>query len=174
MIDAQTISIIFAGVSIGIAAFYYIMTLRNQHRNRQAQLFMQVYNNYSTTDYIENMGNALRMEYTDYDDFQEKYSRAPQRTPYAKQCFFLDGIGVLVEEGLIEIRLVAKLMSGDIMWHWQHFGPYIIESRKRRNHPEYMYYSEYLYNEVVKARPDHSQINRKFPISTLRSPELKT
>ena len=162
MVDAQTISTVFAGVGISVAAIYYIMTLRNQHRSRQAQLFMQIYNNYAKSDYIQNMSDALRMDYTDYDDFQEKYERYATRAPYTSICFFYDGIGVLVEEGLIDIRLVAKLMFGDITWHWHHFGPYILESRKRRNHPEYMYYNEFLYNEVVKVRPNHSLIGRSF------------
>ena len=152
-----------------IAGFsYYVMTVRNQSRSRQAQMFMQLYGNYMTTEYITYVSEALRMEYTDYDDFQKKYSRLPQRLPYTKQCFFLDGIAVLVEEGLLDIKLVAKLISGDIMWHWNHFRPYILEARERRNHPEYMYYIEYLYNEVVKVRPGHSQIIKKL------HPELKT
>ena len=150
------------------------MTLRTQLRNRQAQLFMQVYNNYSIEEYINTMSDSLKIEYDDFDDFQEKYNTAPERTPYTKQCFFMDGIGVLVEEDLIDIRLVAKLMSGDILWHWYHFGPYILERRLRMNHPEYMYYSEFLYNEIRRVRPDHSQIDRKPPLSDYIKSELKT
>jgi hypothetical protein len=160
-------------IALIVGIYYYIMVLRNQHRGRQAQLFMQIYNNYSTDEYITSMADSHRMEYRDYDDFQEKYPSAPQRTPYTKQCFVMDGIGVLVEEGLIDIRLVAKLMFGDISWHWQRFGPYILENRERNNHPEYMYYSEYLYNEIVKARPDHSQIDITSQRPGRKLPELK-
>jgi hypothetical protein len=114
------------------------------------------------------------MEYTDFDDFQEKYASPPQRTPYTIRCNIMDGIGVLVEENLIDIKLVAKLMPGEISWHWYHFGLYILERRTRTNHPEYMFYSEYLYNELVKARPDYSQIGKGPPLSRNIRSELKT
>ena len=47
MVTVETISIVFTGLSISLAAFYYISTLRNAQRTqqmqletRQAQLFM--------------------------------------------------------------------------------------------------------------------------------------
>lgn len=47
MIDYQTISVVFTGISVSLAAFYYINTLRNAQRNqkltletRRAQMFM--------------------------------------------------------------------------------------------------------------------------------------
>jgi hypothetical protein len=35
MVDAQTVSIVFAGLSIGIAAIYYTLTIRNSQRNQE-------------------------------------------------------------------------------------------------------------------------------------------
>ena len=50
MVDFQTISIVFTGLSISKAAFYYISALRNSRmtqehalETRQAQLYMQIY-----------------------------------------------------------------------------------------------------------------------------------
>ena len=51
MVDAQTISIIFAGVSMGVAAIYYTLNLRNTIKTRQAQLFMSLYDTYMDERY---------------------------------------------------------------------------------------------------------------------------
>ena len=51
MVDVQTLSIVFAGLSIGLAAIYYMMTLRNQDRTRQTQLFMQIYDRYMDKEF---------------------------------------------------------------------------------------------------------------------------
>jgi len=39
----QTISMIFAGLSISVAAFNYILNLRNQKISRKKMLYLQVY-----------------------------------------------------------------------------------------------------------------------------------
>ena len=50
MVDAQTLTTMFGGIGVGVAAIYYVMTLRAQQANmkqtlqtRQAQMFMSIY-----------------------------------------------------------------------------------------------------------------------------------
>ncbi len=81
MVDAQTISIIFAGVSIGVAALYYTLTLRNTQRaqqlqleTRQAQLFMQAYSKFIDREFQKSFFEIVHQwEWDDYDDFMAKY-----------------------------------------------------------------------------------------------------
>jgi hypothetical protein len=149
-----------------IAGFsYYVMTVQNARKNqqqqletRQAQLFMNIYNTYRSKEYIEHAGYTYNMEYTDAADFDSKYGEPETRLPYTQLSFFFEGIGVLVEEGLIDINLVAKLISGDVARHWKRFGPYILERREKAGYPEYMEAIEYLFNEIVKVKPDSSQV----------------
>ena len=80
MVDAQTISIIFAGASIGVAALYYTLTLRNTQRaqqlqleTRQAQLFMQAYNRFTEKEFQKSWFEmVIQWEWDDYDDFMAK------------------------------------------------------------------------------------------------------
>ena len=70
MVDAQTISIIFAGVSIGLAAIYYMMTLRNQDRTRQTQLFMSLFETYMEESYQISEATMLNdWQWNDFEDF---------------------------------------------------------------------------------------------------------
>ena len=83
MVDAQTVSIVFAGLSIGLAAIYYMMTLRNSQKaqqlqleTRQAQLFMQIYYTWSSSETINIRKELRTWTWTDYDDFIQKYGEA--------------------------------------------------------------------------------------------------
>ena len=82
MITIETISIVFTGLSISLAAFYYINTLRNTRRNqelqletRQAQLFMTTWQTIFQKRVQDSSLLAIELEYTDHDDFEEKYGR---------------------------------------------------------------------------------------------------
>ena len=72
-----------ADTSIVIAASYYILTLRNTRLTRQAQLFNQVYQTFSTTELHKNYMELLNYEWEDYEDF-EKVIQGPtfRGTPF--------------------------------------------------------------------------------------------
>jgi hypothetical protein len=72
MVDAQTISIIFAGVSIGLAAIYYTYTIRNQNRTRQAQLLIQICNQtLNNPAFMKGYYIIKDSEWKDYDEYIE-------------------------------------------------------------------------------------------------------
>ena len=116
MVDYSTLSIVFTGLSISIAAFYYILTLRNTQKNqqlqletRQAQLFMQMYNRADDALH-ESFNHIMRIEYRDFRDYWEKYGpdSDDDMSPHIRQmAYFLEGLGVLVKERLLSMRLVA-------------------------------------------------------------------
>jgi sensor domain CHASE-containing protein len=45
-VTIQTIGVLVAASSVLIGVVYYILQMREQNKNRQAQLFMQIYNHY--------------------------------------------------------------------------------------------------------------------------------
>jgi len=154
MIDLQTISIMIAATGVTIAAIYYIMILRNTIRTRHAQLLMQIYRDWRSTDQLRLYAKSIQMEWDDYDDFQSKYGigNFEERLPFTAMSYFFEMVGVLVEEGLVDIKLVAKLISGDLKVHWERFEPMIREHRERRSFPEYFNKIEFLFNQMVKLR----------------------
>jgi hypothetical protein len=46
------------------------------------------------------------------------------------QATFYEGIGVLVEEGLLDIKLVDLLLHNNILGNWETFQPFVTEMRR--------------------------------------------
>ncbi len=169
MVNLETLSIVFTGLSISLAAFYYINTLRNTRKNqdlqletRQAQLFMQIYNTWTSRESINIRTELRTWTWTDYDDFIQKYGEA--NNPEAWSSFqelanFYEGIGVLIKRKLIDPAFVDDLMSGETLWGWVKFGAIVREYRVRKNAPYFYEFWEYLYNAVSAiAHEQHPEL----------------
>lgn len=166
MVDIQSISITLAALSFIVAASYYIITLSYTRKNqqqqletRQAQLFMQIYNQWNTTEFGLQYQKCMDMEWTDYDDFIIKYmDNAEEANRWRMMTRFFEGIGVLVYRGLIDVALVDDLFSGEMTRFWEKFEPIIKELRVKWNWPQAVEWTEYLYNEVraimIKQHPE--------------------
>jgi hypothetical protein len=53
-VSIQTMLTYLTLISVPVGVFYHIMTLRNQSRTRQVQLFMQIYNRWTDPIFQEN------------------------------------------------------------------------------------------------------------------------
>ncbi len=172
----QTIALI-----VGIA--YYLIIMRNAQKTReltlesqelarkaqeqaletrQAQLFMYMYDRWSDPDFLNLWNEIFLWEWTDYDDYEEKYRTEAKRVPFSSIGIFFEGIGVLVKRELIDPTLVDDLMSSMVLRFWDKFGESVIKEKQvRDDYPQYFEYVEYLYN-VIK------------PMVESQHPELKT
>jgi len=161
MVDYPTISILFAGMSIAASILYYASVLRNTNRTRQGQLIMQVYNKFSDPnmatawqkfyekrEHIQTTEDLLNEWFTHPENFQYRYLLGT----------FFEGVGVLVKENLLNIRLVAELMTTPIMDYWEFFAPYIDEARARHKMFRMMSETEYLYNELMEYMDKHPEL----------------
>jgi hypothetical protein len=176
MVTVETVSIVFTGLSVSLAAFYYISTLRNAQKSReltikaqeqaletrQAQLFMQIHSRITHPEFVQLFFEIFDWEYDDYEDYVEKYgSDVINRAKSAAIANYFEGVGVLVERGLIDASYVDDLMSGGLMRYWEKVEPFVTEDRIRLNWPQSLEYVEYLYNRVKE-------------IYDRQHPELKT
>lgn len=169
MIDLQTISIVLACASVSIAALYYAFTLRYTRMNmkntletRQAQLFMQIYGRLDDVDMNQSLMKILNeWNWDDFNDFWEKYGweKNPETfIPFSTAFNYLEGIGVLVKENLIDIRLVALLMTGMTRILWEKFDPIIEDWREYTGLPRFISETEYLYNELMNYIEEHPEL----------------
>ena len=72
---------------------------------------------------------------------------------------FFEGIGLLVREDQINIRLFAQLMTGMTRSWWERLYKAILEEgRERRNFNRWMSESEYLYNELMKYHEENPEL----------------
>jgi hypothetical protein len=71
---------------------------------------------------------------------------------------WLEGTGVLVREGYLDIRVIAELMSASVKTSWEKWGPAMIEYRKVFNMPREYVELEYIYNALMKYYEEHPEL----------------
>lgn len=172
MVSLEIFALVLTGLSITASIIYYASILRNANKTqqmqletRQAQLFMYIYDRWSSSDYNRHFFALREWEWTDYEDFMDRYGGDKNPDIYfhfGSIGTFFEGIGVLVKRKLVDPTLVDDLISNSVIFFWEKFGESIIKERRvRDNFPQLYEWVEYLYN-IVK------------PIRDSQHPELKT
>jgi len=165
MVDYQTISIVFTGLSISLAAFYYITTLRNAQRNqkqqletRQAQLLMNIMNTFRSREFRKQWHTLFELETEGIESIYREYrSNLETITAWTSVLAFFDSIGVLVRYGMIEVGLIHSVMASSVMALWETFGDFVLLDRKDvstytlDSKPSRAWMDlEYLYQEIIE------------------------
>jgi hypothetical protein len=154
-----------------VAIVYYITIMRNQQKTRelslqaqehatetrQAQLFMQIYDKWSNPEFTEAFTLINQAEFESVDEINELYDIEEYRRAWGRVVGFYEGVGVLVKEGLVDIRLVALLMTGTTTMFWKKMEPFIEEIR-RIAYPRAYSETEYLYNALMDYVREHPEI----------------
>jgi hypothetical protein len=138
-----------AGILVGI--IYYITIMRNQQRTREltlesqelarkaqeqsletrkVQLFMQIYHDMNSTENLRIYSELIRMEWS--------------------MWVRLNGVGLLVKDGHIDVGSVHDLMRQTILTQWEKWGDIIIRIREEYNMVGFCDGFEFLANEMVK------------------------
>ncbi len=152
MVNVQTISIAVASLSVVAGVVYYAIQIRHQSKTRQMDLLMRLYLTWGSEDMKKALQGVFALEFGDYEDFIKKYGLASQAwVDVDKVGWFMNGVGFLVHEGFVNIRLVLGLFhaQGWIMM-WEKLKPVIEGVRKKFGFPESYVWFEYLYYEVKK------------------------
>jgi len=174
MIDIQTILTYLTLISIPVGVAYHIMTLNNTRKNqqmqletRQAQLFMNIYNQFIRKEFSEDwLQVTYHRDWENTEDFTEKYGTYTNPKASAQLISvlaFFEGIGVLLKRNLINISMVDDLMSSYVLLTWGKYGPLMREISEAHNRPELWEHVHYLYNEIQKTyqkQHGHELLNR--------------
>ena len=180
-----------AGLLVGI--FYYVMTLRNQRKNqeisiknqelaletRQAQLFMNIYDrrvNNPEFDALQHRIESLRWK--DWDEYKVlfDYSNPETRDNHlamSTTMYFYEGVGVLVKLNLVDIRLIAYLMSGTTRAFWEKVESIVEEAREHWYGPGFCVELEYLYHELVKYMEEHPEFETQRVLRSYKRAHIK-
>lgn len=72
---------------------------------------------------------------------------------------FYGGLGVLVKEGYVSIRLVALLMTGTTRMLWERlYKSWVKEGREKMSYRRFRSEAEYLYNELMTYVGEHLEL----------------
>ncbi len=167
MVTIETVSIVFTGISISLAAFYYINNLRNSQRTqqmqletRQAQLFIQLYNRFrDDTEDLDIESSFLDVEIKSSEDFIRHWRTDEDFGKVLSTLGgFYEGIGVMVREGYIPVRLVALQWGGTTRRFWEKMAPYVSDVRVSQTFPRAWAETEHLYKELIKYIKEHPEL----------------
>jgi hypothetical protein len=166
MVDAQTIGVLVTAASVTVAAIYYMMTLRSQQKNmkatlqtREAQLFMMLYNKTSSEEFSKHLLNIDSTEWSSYDDFKAKVINDPGKVMSLQVIVATwEGIGVLVRENLVDIKLIALYCAGMTRRLWEKFRPVVEVYRKETDFSRYMSEFEYVYGRLMDYMAAHPEL----------------
>ncbi|MGD0805827.1 MAG: hypothetical protein ABSA11_17330 [Candidatus Bathyarchaeia archaeon] len=170
MVDAQTIGVLVTAASVTVAAVYYVLTLRTNQRNikttletRQAQLFMNIYNTTYSKDWANVTDVIFTINMKNYQDWANLRKDKEKWLAMSMVGQWLEGIGVLVREGLVNVRMVSELNSGLIKWYWEAFGDGFIDVREKTSFPRFMIETQYLYDRVMDYAVAHPELKIETP-----------
>jgi hypothetical protein len=151
-VDVQTFSIAIASASVTLAAIYYIWQIRHQTKIRQTDLVIRLSDFGTRKDFLEACTDIFEAEFKDYDDFIKKYGAPFSKKPIPMSYFivgnFMERVGVLLKNKLLDVTLVSQLMT--VTDFWEKMKPLIEGIRKEEHNQNYYAYFEYLYNEMKK------------------------
>ena len=134
MVDYQTISIVFAGLSLSIAAIYYISILRINQRNSKIALtnniMQSMLSKQAQRDWIE----LMNMVWRNYDDFERKYGSDVDKDIFATrmsvwQTYNL--FGHLLRKNVVDAETCYIAGGNFSVFLWFKFKPILIEHAER-------------------------------------------
>ena len=160
--DVAIASIVIACMSIVVAAMLAVLQLREQNRTRQAQLFMELHGQFYDPEFHRRW---MEMVYQIQDEDMIDADGVPtflkgeleNYIEITALCSFFEGIGLLVNKKLIDINLVAELMSTPIIFVWERVRKYIELTREKTGRPQIYEWYEYLYQEIQRIPSRRSQ-----------------
>jgi len=157
MVDAQTISIFFAGLSIAASIVYYASILRNAEKSRKKDMIMNRLQMISEEDYRK-WFEVITQQWSTYDEWFERYGPNTNLDAYITTQFMIhryNNYGILLREGIIDSKILFEFnIPSSIIRLWEKVEPIILQRRLDLNHPEIYSAFEYLYNETKKQYPD--------------------
>ena len=168
-------------VSLVVGVIYYITIMRNSQRTReltlesqelarkaqehaletrQAQMFMQIYSeSHNDPSFIDAMMIVNELEIHTYEEFQKARNDENVRRALSRVGMFYEGLGVLVKEGYVSIRLVALLITGLTRQWWERiYKSWIEDGREKHNFTRWMSEAEYLYDELMKYIEENPEL----------------
>jgi hypothetical protein len=148
MIDIPTISALVTTVSIIIGVVFTLLEIRHFNKTRKTEIIMKIYERFGSREIVEAMNKVGAARFENFDNYREKYGL----TDITEIAVLFDGIGVLLEQNLIDIGMVDKLFGPTVYLLWNRIEPVIHAMRKGLNEPAFFAHFENLINKLNEHR----------------------
>jgi len=162
--------------SVSIAAIYYAFTLRINMRTqelalkaqqqtletRQAQMFMSIYNQLTSKEFVEAWKILSDQKWKNWGEFQKLMEDPNFQNAQNMIGTYFEGLGVLVREGHLNIRLIALMMCGTTIFYYKKIEPILVDARKAMGYSRFMSETVYLYKELEAYLVEHPELSTEF------------
>jgi len=183
LVEIQTVYYMVAATGVLVAAVFYILNLRISQRNqeltlkaleqsakaqqqtletRQAQIFISVNDKIQSKEFQSAYYKVVRTPWATWEEYNRLY-RDDQEFRDAEQLVqgIFEGLGVLVREGLLSIRMVALLLCGMTRLYWEKHLPVLDEGRRVTGSRRLYSENEYLYGELMSYLREHPELDTR-------------
>ena len=174
MASFEFLAVILTGLGLTASITYYASVLKNQNKTRQAQLFIQICNQtLNNPAFMKGYYNIMENEWNGFDEYLEFLgdSGSENWNDVFLVGGILESIGVLVEEDLIHISLIASLMARVVIEYGEKVIPMLHDRTQlwrqtRKDQGKTLldmrvgaqWKAEYLYNELMKYMKTHPEL----------------
>jgi hypothetical protein len=148
MDDISTIATIVTTVSIVIGVIFALLELRHLTETRKTEIIMRIYDRFGTREIVEAINRVGASKFESLDDYRNKYGF----TEAVEVAVLFEGIGVLLEQNLIDVKMVDRLFGSTLNLLWERMQPLIYAMRKGLNEPFFFSHFEYLINRLSAYR----------------------
>jgi hypothetical protein len=148
MDDISTIATIVTTVSIVIGVIFALLELRHLTGTRKTEIIMKIYDRFGSREMVEAINKVGGSKFESLEDYRNKYGF----TEAVELSVLFEGIGVLLEQNLIDIRMVDSLFGSTLNYLWRILEPLVYAMRKGLNEPFFFSHFEYLVKSLSAYR----------------------
>ena len=152
MIDIATVSAIVVVVSVVLGLGFTMMELRHLTQTRRTDVIMRIYDRFGSKEMVEAINSVGQLR-SQSPEFPPKGAL----TGVTQVAIIFEGLGVLLEQNLIDIKLLNSLFGPTLVSLWEPIHPIIPGMRKSLKEPFFFSHFEYLYNRLTEYRREHPE-----------------
>jgi hypothetical protein len=152
LIDIATVSAIVVAVSVVVGLVFTLMELRHLARTRRTDVIMRIYDRFGSKEIVEAMNSVGRLRST-----KPEFPPQGGLTGATQIAIIFEGLGVLLEQNLIDIELVDSLFGPTLVSLWDPIHPVIVGMRESLKQPFFFSHFEALHDRLEEYRKDHSK-----------------
>jgi hypothetical protein len=152
LIDVETVASIVTTLSIVIGVIFTILEIQHLGKTRKTEVIMKIYERFGTREIVEAINRVGSAKLENIADYNKKYGF----TDVTLIAELFQGIGVLLEQNLIDIKMVDRLFGPTLNSLWIRMKPVLYAMREGLKEPFFFSHYEYLINRLNSYRANNS------------------
>ena len=154
MDDYSTISIVLTGLSVSLAAIYYMSVLNETKNNQKIRTYTEFIGLSFTKDFANAWIDVIYYQhFNSFEDWWNQYGPETNRDQWLSLvmiCEFMQSVALMMVQKIITPKLLYAHWGEATVRFWDKYGGIAKELRVRFSHPTFWLINDYLYEEMKK------------------------